>query len=210
MDFHLGTDVRGPEDERLGELRRIVFDPETWEVVSLVVQHAGLDEREVIVPIGAVDSADHEGIILELSSDQFSGMERFADVHNLAPPPVADNLATEDTIEPDNVPDVPPVGAATGVESIAFTPVIQEDERVDGQDDVIDHESSVWATDGEVGRLSDIQVDDETRRITGFAVTKGVLFRHEVEIPRDLVASIRPGTIVLTVEKASLADNNDE
>jgi sporulation protein YlmC with PRC-barrel domain len=128
----------------------------------------------------------------------------------VAPPPLADNLATDDTIEPENVPDVPPVGAATGVESIAFTPVIQEDERVAGQDDVIDHDFSVWATDGEIGRLSDVRIDGETRRITGFGVQKGVLFHHEVDIPRDLVAGIRPGTIVLTVEKASLAENGHE
>src|SRR5947207_2671820 len=112
MDFHLGSDVRGREDEKLGDLRRIVVDPETREVVSLVVQHAGFDERELIVAIGAVDAADHTGIALVLSGDQFNDLEDFANTRNVAPPPVADNLEEDTNLAPENVPDVPSVGAA--------------------------------------------------------------------------------------------------
>ena len=207
MDLHLGIDVRGREDEKLGDLRQIVLDPETREVVSLVVQHAGFDERELIVPIGAVDAADHSGISLELSSDQFNQLEIFADTRNIAPPPVADNLEEDTNIPPEIVPDVPSIGAATGVESIAFTPVIEEDEHIPARDETIDGECTIWATDGEIGRVSDVRVDDQTNRIVSFAIEKGFIFKHEIEIPVDWVEDIRPGSIILKVEKATISEH---
>jgi sporulation protein YlmC with PRC-barrel domain len=209
MDFHFGADVRGRDDERLGELRQLAFDPGTLEIVSLVVQHAALDERDVIVPIDAVDGADHGGVVLQLSRDQFERMRQFATERNVAPPPLADNLELEDNIEPENVPDVPSVGAATGVESIAFTPVIEEDINVPAEDGLLGHELTVVATDGEVGQLRDVRVNDQTRRIESLALENGILFKHEIDIPIDWVASIQADTIVLNVGRASLSENGD-
>lgn len=206
MDLHFGSDLRGRDDEKLGELRGVVFDPGTGQVVSLIAQHAGLDERNVVAPIGAVASADHDGVNLELSRDQFDGLPDFADAHNIAPPPSADNLEGAGEIAPDNVPDVPAVGAATGVESIAFTPVIQETEHIPRGDDVIDGHTTVRATDGDVGAVADVRVDDQTNRITGFAVEEGLIFKHEVEIPMDVVTEITSDAISLSIDKAAVGN----
>lgn len=209
MQLHLGADVRGREDEKLGELRRVLYDPATGEVTSLVVQHSGFDERRMLVPIGAIDTADHGGVVLALSRDQFEGLEEAGERYNVAPPPTADNLEVAENLAPEEVPDVPPVGAATGVESIAFTPVVEETSFAPEGIEGVDGDTVIQALDGELGRVADILVDDQTRRIQGFAVEKGLIFKSEVEVPGDVVSEIRPGTIVLNVERDALEGAGD-
>lgn len=202
MEFHFGADARGRDDEKLGYVRGVVLEPDTDQIASLIVEHAGFDERRVLVPIGAVESASHDGTDLALSRQQFDQMPNFAIDRNIAPPPTADNLEDEDNIAPENVPDVPPVGAATGVESIAFTPIIQETENIPGDDDVIDAQTVVRATDGEIGSVADVLVDDQTNRITALALEKGFIFKHEVKLPIGWAVSIQPEEIVLNVDRA--------
>lgn len=205
MDLHLGADVRQRDGHRFGALHRIVYDPETQQVEFLVVEHAGMDDRDVLVPIGAVQSADNNVIYLELSREQFDSLENFVDhVHNIAPPPDAANVTDDEITDPVDVPDVPAVGAATGVESIAFTPLVEEIVHVPPIDEVIDGDTTVWATDGEIGRVKHVLVSDETDRITALVVEKGFIFHHDIEIPMEWVENIRPETVVLTVDKATV------
>lgn len=208
MELHFGGDVRGREDEKLGTLRRVLFDPETFEVISLIIHHGGPDDRLVQVPVGAIDVADHDGIVLALSSDQLSELGEAGESHNIAPPPTADNLETQEEIAPVDVPDVPAVGAATGVESIAFTPIVEETSFAPGQADGIDSDTVIAALDGELGQVADVLVDDETKRIRGFAVEKGLIFKHDIEVPREAVTEYRPGTIVLNVPRSDLENQN--
>lgn len=209
MDFHFGGDVRGRDGADLGTLRAAVLDPGTDQIVSLVIQHGILDTRRVVAPIGSVTGADGSVVDLEFDQHQFSGLPDYADSRNIAPPPSADNLEQRGNIPPENVPDVPPVGAATGVESIAFTPVIEEDINVPPQDQVISGETVVQASDGEVGNLSDVVVDDQTRRLSAFVVRQGVFFTHDVTIPRDWAVSITPDTITLGVDRAQIHDRGE-
>jgi uncharacterized protein YrrD len=202
MDFDFGADVRRPDGEKLGELRHVVYDPDTTQIVYLVVEHSGFEGREVLVPIGAVEGADDDAVTLELSRQQFDSLRDFVTDRNVAPPPDAANITEDEITEPVNVPDVPPVGAATGVESIAFTPIVQEIRHIPGRDEVIDGNSVVWATDGEVGKVRVVEMNDQTERITGFVVEKGLIFHHDLFVPIDWVENIRPEVIVLNVDQA--------
>jgi sporulation protein YlmC with PRC-barrel domain len=204
MFFHLGSGVRQREGQKLGELRRIGYDPETQQIAYLVVEHSGFEGPEVLVPIDAVQSADDDAVYLELSQEQFDGLEDYDDTRNIAPPPDADHMAVDEIQDPFDVPDVPPVGAATGIESIGFTPVVEETVHLPPGEQVIDSGSSVWATDGKIGHVRDVLVSDETDRITSLVVESGWLFLHDTEIPFEWVANVRPETIILNVDRATV------
>lgn len=206
MDFQFGAAVSSRDGIRVGDLHKVVFDRATGEVTSLVVDPDGLEADFRLMPIGAVNSADRMEIFVALSSDQFTDLPRYAEVRNIAPPPLADNLEDEENKEPDIVPDVPPVGAATGVESIAFTPILQEDTAVPPQDSVIDASFTVRATDGVVGQVHEVIVDDETNRITRLGVNRGTVFTHEVDIPAGWLREIGPDWIRISVDKATVAE----
>jgi uncharacterized protein YrrD len=205
MDFHFGAYVSSRDGIRLGDLHAVVFDRATGEVTQLVVDPNGQEADYRLLPIGAVNSADEMEIFVALSDDQFVALPRYAEVRNIAPPPSADNLEDEDNRPPEVVPDIPPVGAATGIESIAFTPVIEQEINVSVEDSVIDNGFTVRATDGDVGQVQDIIIDDQTNRITRLGVAQGTIFEHEVDIPAGWLREIGPDWISISVDRATVA-----
>ncbi len=204
MEFHLGAQVRNPDGEVLGTLQRVVYQPESSQVVSLVVLHAGWSERQVFVLIGQVNRADDEAVEIGISAEQYDELDIYSETRNVAPPPDAPEVSSDLVHEPMDVPDVLPIGAATGVESIAFTPIIEELSYLLPGEEVIDHATVVWAIDGEVGRVSSVLVDDETMQLSGFQVQRGVVFTHFARVPMDWVENILPETIVLTVDRTTV------
>jgi uncharacterized protein YrrD len=206
MDFQFGAVVSSRDGIRLGDLHAVVFDRGTGEVRSLVVDPDGAEGDFRLVPIGAVDDADRMEIFVTLSDDQFTNLPRFAEVRNIAPPPTADNLDVDEEELPTSVPDVPAIGAATGIESIAFTPVLEEEIAVPDEDSVIDNGFTVRATDGDVGQVREIVTDDQTNRITYVSVARGTVFEHDVDIPAGWLREIGPDWIGIAADRAAVAN----
>jgi sporulation protein YlmC with PRC-barrel domain len=190
MDFRWGADVRGQDGAGFGDLRAVIFDRETGEVSSLSVAAGGMDDDLRLVPIGAVNAADPMMVETQLSDEQFATLPAFNRARNIAPPPLADNLEDDEEREPEIVPDIPPIGAATGIESIAFTPVIEEEINIQDGDAVVDATFTVRATDGDLGQLAGITVDDQTRRITLATVSQGMVFPNDVDVPAGWLREI--------------------
>jgi uncharacterized protein YrrD len=209
MNLRLGADVQRPDGGKVGELHRVVYDPETAQVVSVVVTHNALDGREIIVPIGVVDSADDEAVQLAASEEQFDTFEDFEYSHNIAPPPDAEEVDSDLVRDPVDVPDVLPVGAATGVESIAYIPVVEEHVYLPTGEQVLDTETRVWATDGEVGHLAQVWLNDDTRQVESLMAERGTFRKHARAIPIDVVATIRAESITLNVTGDALQDPFD-
>ncbi|HEX6506789.1 MAG TPA: hypothetical protein VF221_04075 [Chloroflexota bacterium] len=210
MELHFGAQVEPRDGIRLGDLTRVVYEPEARQVQALVVETADTHEAEILVPIEAVDAADDETVQLALSTEQFDSLDQYAWAHNVAPPPDRDHadIAEEDEIGPGT--ESPPVGAATGIESIAFTPIIEEEDYIPLGDGVIDRSTEVWGTDGRLGHVHAVFIEDDTRRIQTFLVREGTVFTHDVEIDVGWVESMHAETIVLEVDKATVEAANRE
>lgn len=205
MEFHFGADIQGRDGDSLGTFQRAICDPATQQVVALVATEGGLGERQVVVPIGTVATSDDDAVTVELSRQQFAGLENYvASARNIAPPPNIDNLDEDQVTDPIDIPDVAPVGAATGIESIAFTPIIEETTNVPGVDQVVDSGTAVWATDGDVGQLRALEVSDETNRISAIIFGGAGNVAGSIEMPADRIASVQTGTIILTVDRATV------
>jgi uncharacterized protein YrrD len=205
MDFRFGAEIAQRDGGKFGNLRALVYDTGTKETVSLVIRRHPADDDSVLLPIGAVQSTDLDMIYVELSQQQFDGLPGFEAERNIAPPPDLDNIARDQVTDPIDVPDVPPVGAATGIESIAFTPLVEEEINVPEGDQVIDDGTAVWATDGELGLLRAVRVSDQTRRIDGVTVQEGGFFTTDTDIPANSIASVQSDAIILSIDKASVA-----
>jgi len=207
MDFHLFADVRQSDGGKLGELRHVIYDPQTRQVPSIVVQPTGPQGAAVIVPIGVVDAADDNGVYLSLSPEAFDALQPYAFGVNVAPPPAEYDPSTH-TADLDeefvDVPNVPPVGAAEGITSIAYTPILEVQRNISADDLVIDDGTVVEALDGEIGRVEHVLVGDDTRQVTGFLVEKGALFPRSAQVPMDWVASIEGDRISLNVDRTAV------
>ena len=208
MDLYFGVTVEQADGATLGHLQAVVYDSETREVRNLVVEGARWGEGPVLMPIGAVDGADDDAVIVALTDEQFDNLDMFSQSINVAPPPVADR--SEDLEEePVDVPDVPPVGAATGVESIAFTPVIEEVPYVSADEEVVSRSARIYATDGELGHVRALTVDDQTRRVTCILGEHGLIFPHDFDVPMDWVTHVRAETVMLSVSRSDIGAPKD-
>lgn len=210
MDYQLGAEVRRSDAGKVGEVQRIVVDPETQQVVSLVVMENRVDGHEVVVPIGLVNAADSGAVELAIDQARFEQLEAFRRTVNVAPPPDAVNVTSDEIKDPVDVPDVLPVGAATGIESIAYTPVLDEALNVQPGDVVLDGETTVYATDGEAGRVFSVRVNDETERVESLLATHGLFPERQIVVPWQAVRSAETGSIVLSVPRSGLTSLDDE
>lgn len=207
MELHLLSDVRQVDGPSLGELRHVVCDSKTKKVFSLVVQESGFDGRAVIVPAEFVAAADDDAVSLRMDETQLHSLEPYAYSQNVAPPPadVADDIESADyKQEFVDVPNVPPVGAAQGITTIAFTPIVEVWRNVPAGSAVIGDKTVVAAQDGDVGDLERLVVDDESLVITSLVVESNGLATHMTEIPADLVERIQSGRIDLSPTLAEI------
>jgi uncharacterized protein YrrD len=208
MEFRFGAQVQRNDGDRLGELTRVVYDAENREIDFLVAQSAHLGEREVKVPLETVEMTDNETVQVTATEAEFEALEEYSSSHNVAPPPDRDfaDIDEEDQLAPGT--EAPPVGAATGIESIAFIPIVEEDVYIPSGDGVIDRSTEVWATDGLLGKARAVTSDDTTRRIREVTVRQGTIFTHEITVSTECIESMRTDTIVLNVER-SVVDKHD-
>ena len=210
MEFHLGARVRRNNGEHLGELTRVVYDPQSLSVEFVVVQSVRLGERELSVPVEAIENTDAEQVHINLTHDEFESLDVYSSSHNVAPPPDRDYADLDEADELAPGTEVPPVGAATGIESIAFVPIVQEDVYIPTGDGVIDRATEVWATDGLVGTVRSILTEDHDSRVSELVVRHGTVFSHDVSVPATAIESTRSGNIVLSVERSAVdAEESD-
>src|SRR5450759_3784191 len=201
MQLQFNCDVLERTDEKVGALEHIVLNRETLEVVYLVVQPAEMEMDEVLVPFGSVEWADDMIVQLAIGKEAFEGLKPFETYYNVAPPP-----ETEPPEEPGVplVPAEPPVGAATGIESIAYTPILEENINISASDVVVDYTTVAYATDGEVGKLKRVDANDETKRVMAFVVEADRIVEHDLDVPIDVVSNITQEAITLSARKSDL------
>ena len=193
MDLYLGAPVQQDDGGMLGHLQGAALDAETRELRALIVESERWDSAAVLVPMGAVAGADLDAVTVALRDDEFNSLEPYSLVRNLAPAPSADNL------EDPGDPGTPPVGAAVGVESIGFTPILEEEPNLDADEWVIDRATLLRATDADLGHVRTVVVDDETRRMTALIGEQGLVFPEDYVIPFGWIAGCGADTVLLSV-----------
>jgi uncharacterized protein YrrD len=200
MDLYLGAPVQQDDGDILGHLQGVAMDAQTRELRTLIVEGERWDSAAVLMPMGAVEGADLDAVTVALRDDEFDSLEPYSLVRNLAPAPSADNLE-----DPDDS-GTPPVGAAVGVESIGFTPILEEEPNLDADEWVIDRATLLRATDADLGHVRTVVVDDETRRMTALIGEEGLVFPEDYVIPFGWIARCGADTVLLSVSLAQIKE----
>ncbi|HZT95617.1 MAG TPA: PRC-barrel domain-containing protein [Chloroflexota bacterium] len=203
MEFHIGAHIVDREGERVGTLKNVIVNPDTKQVEEIVLGESGMIGREVVVPVGTVAAAEADQIQLDLDQNQVGKLKDFVHTNYIAPEPggfTGMPWAGGALI----APGIAPVGAAAGLETIAYTPIVETEEQIPEGDVDIRPGTEVWATDGKVGTVDDVFVDPQTNRVTGFVVKEGFIFQHDVEVSLAQISSIGSERIDLKVAKADL------
>jgi sporulation protein YlmC with PRC-barrel domain len=192
-EFTLGTDARC-SDGLCGKLTRLIVDPDTQAVTHLVIGQEHRGARGRIVPIGLVDDAAGE-IKIRCSK---------AELDELEPAEESDLLPGDGRYDR-------PVGPRGG--SARFPGLVMASLRPNDRVSVETHDAiplgevdvrrgeSVYATDGEIGKIQGLVVDPGSHHVTHVLLEEGHLWGHkEVAIPVGSVTRI--GDIIrLTIDK---------
>jgi len=205
MEFRIGCHIVDKNGTRLGKLTHVVVDPATKEVAEIVLGESGILGRDALVPVGAVTTAEHDQIQLELTKDQIGNLKDFVLSHFVEP--VGDSGSAAWGTGSLIAQGVGPVGAASGMEGLAYTPIVESEEQIPEGDVDLRPGTEVWASDGKIGHVDDVLVDEETKRVRGFLVKEGHIFHHDVEVSLKQVANIGTDRITLSLSKEDLEHN---
>jgi uncharacterized protein YrrD len=170
MQIDIGARVRTRDEGDVGEVHRVVVDLDRETVASIVVLKGRLLSRDILVPLEYVESADDDGVVLSLTTDELEQLPDFAYNEFLTPPPT--------WAFPMPYPD----GAA-------YIPMTQR-ERLGGNQLDLTPGSRVFASDGELGTVDQVEIEPASGRLDAFWVKTGGLFSHDMRLPAEWVESL--------------------
>lgn len=203
-DFRVGADVHC-SDGPAGRLQHLVVDP-----ASNIVTHIVVDSREyfgipLLVPMNVVADASYERVQLQCTQAELKLMDPFEEVMS-AGVQGQSGLAGE----------MPPMFPTPGFAGMAVTglagplgtgpmamPIMEE--VVPEGEVVIGHDSTVQASDGDVGHVEDLITDPTTGRLTHLVVRSGHFWAtHTFRLPVSAVEVVEEGTVRLRLTQAEV------
>ena len=185
MRIQLGAHVRTSDGHRFGEIKRVVWDPDSNEVRDFVVSTGGLIGHDVLISRDVIERASvgTDEIAVDLTKDELNGLEHYDDAQFAPPPygwmapasytyPIASYLFP---MEPGAVP----LAAPTGDEPAARLrrPTIKKGMTVK------DVEGNT------IGEVKDLRIDDMTGELRSIVIEErdaaGLTAAAGLEIPAD-------------------------
>jgi uncharacterized protein YrrD len=224
MDIELGKPVLSQDGEHIGDVERLIVDPDERVVREFLIKEGGLLSTDRVVHLDLVTNIDGDGIHLSIHSDDADSLPAF----------VEDRYITPAEHELNEMPHAW-IGAAGGAgggplfwgaagpgrgepgRGSMFEPAsvpdanTEPDYPVDQSSIVIDEGTNVVDREGEsVGSVEEVYYD-AGGRISGFRVKSGTIFTEEFDIPVKWVDSMQADAVRLsiTADEAQSAGSAD-
>lgn len=196
--FTIGADAFCT-DGPCGQLTRVVVDPVARVVTHLVIEPKHRVGIGRLVPLDLVD-ATTGAVRLACSSGDFDKLERAEEMQFLP------GSGAYEGYSPEQVLSWPyyGLGGSMGLGVGSTAPVVVD--KVPLGEVAVRRGQHVSATDGEIGRVQGLVVDQGDRHVTHVLLQEGHLWgRKEVAIPIGAVATIEDG-IQLSMTKKEIQD----
>jgi uncharacterized protein YrrD len=213
MRFRENADVVSADDEKVGEIERVVLDPKDDEVTHIVIRQGMLFATDKILPANLVQTATEERVVLRLDADDLEPLPDFREMHFV---PLQEGEEPEEGyVRP--VYWYPPAGAHTwgvtagatlGVGAPTIPPfVLEEQEHVPDDTVSLRQGATVVSSDGEkVGSVESVLTDPEEHRATHLVIARGLLFQQEKLVPTSWIDTVTEEEVHLTVSSETLKD----
>ena len=194
--FQQNAGVFAVNGQRLGQLERVVFDPETRVITHIVVSHGGLvDKEQRVVPIDLVAETTENQIALRSEAEDLGALPVFEMPHYVpkseqAPEPSGSDIAA--------VPNPPYGTPMIAVPARPLPPDQVSDQVVATQTDRNIPHGTVAMKEGarvitregkEAGEVERVVADSQIGQITHLLISSGLLDRF----PRLKFVSVESG-----------------
>jgi uncharacterized protein YrrD len=212
MDIELGQPVISQDGEHIGDVERLVIDPEQRVVREFLIKEGTFLSTDRIVHLDSVSHIDGDGIHITINSDDVDSLPAFVEDHYTAPAEHELNELPHAWIGAGGTGGGPLfVGAPLGSgrdqprEGSMFEPASvpsapsEPDYPIDQSSVVIDEGTNVVDREDEaIGTVEEVHYDADGR-VSGFRVKSGTIFTDEFNIPMKWVDSIQPDAIRLSI-----------
>jgi uncharacterized protein YrrD len=204
MQFKKGAEVFSGEGEKIGTLNRVVIDPRTREVSSLIVGKGILFRTDKVIPITLVDLDIEDRIVLKKTNQDV--LEDFPDFETAHYVPLD---------EPDNpYHDVveasywyPPVNPGWAISNFAGHPipkyVLKTDKDIPEGTVALEEGAKVISRNGEhVGNMEEVITESQDNRVSHFVISEGFLLKERKLVPAVWVTKVDEDQIYLSVDSS--------
>ena len=197
MRLDLETDIRYPDGERAGILRRVALNSE-GEAVSIVMATTDLISRNVIVPVHLLSEGPGGVLNINVERGEVGDLPDYEEIELPVTP--------EGWQFSDEVPPGADVFPATLYEPIV--PRIEQSNITEGEL-VLSQGTEVDCLDGRWGIVDEVLTDDNDQ-ISAFIGRPDEITEHDRIVPLTLLASSSPNLIVLNCTLADLPTYTEE
>lgn len=223
MNIQLGKTVISKDGERIGTVDRVVVDPETRDLVEIVVHQGIFFAHDLIVEKQFIAGVDASGLLLlTIDAARAGELPRFFETEYVIPAPqeLYDLPYPIETFVNAGGMTTSPVLWRTGyggsrnrvAAQSLFGYSVVESGSVEVRDSLADGlvaittGTDVVGSDGrKVGSVSDV-VYNEDGTLTGVVTSSGFVLRHHALVGDALIASITPDRIRLSVPADAVLD----
>jgi hypothetical protein len=197
MRLDLETEIRYPNGERAGILRRVAVNND-GEAVSVVMATTDLISRNVIVPVHLL--SDGPGGVLTINTER-NELSDLPDFQEEAVPVIPGGWEFSDEVAPGG--DVFP--------ATLYEPIIPRMEENNlGEDDlVLSQGTEVVCLDGRWGVVDEVLTDDNDQ-VRAFVGRADDTLQHDRIIPLTLVLESSPNEVTLNCTLADLSTYTEE
>lgn len=207
MEFKEGTHVYTATGGDVGDIERVVLNPDTNEVTHIVVSQGWLFTEEKVVPVRLIDEAVTNRIQLRSDVKNLDKLPNFEESYYVEP---GDREWNREKYAPE-LYWYPPMGNTwsgyyTGYYGYPAAPYVLHTEQNIPEGTVgLKEGANVISADGEnVGTVERIFTNNEMNRATHFLVKEGWLFQEKHSIPVDWIRSVDEDEIRLSVNASTL------
>jgi uncharacterized membrane protein len=191
-DIPLNATIEGTDGEA-GQSTHIIINPINRQVTHFVVQMSREGEiSDHLVPLEAVENTSHDRIWVKLTVDELAELPDFTVNHY---------LKAELSDYPEDQALMQPYVTTPAVANL--NRVVEE--MVPPGQMALFRGTTVEATDGPIGKLSELLIEPESGQMSHLVVhTGGLLGRKEIILPLSAIAETTEEAIYLKLDKAAV------
>ncbi|MBK8906004.1 MAG: hypothetical protein IPM53_32800 [Anaerolineaceae bacterium] len=168
LTFNFGAKVHCVDDA-YGSLGKVAINPDTLEVVGLIVENGLLLKRARVVPLSMVSAISEEGIYLTVSCEDATQLLEYRETKMERPADVAGQAVNLDT----TYSTMPVVPMVTEIVREGISPELK----------VLSPHTAVQTTEGTVAKLHGVQAWVANKKVSGIMTRQGVLFPETGVVP---------------------------
>jgi len=213
MRIELGARVSTADGKGIGTIEKLILDPDSGDVHSVVVRKGLLFHRDVEVELDDIVGWQDGAVRLRYAESELEGLRTFYEGSYTTPPPERSaeyasgyGYPTASLLWPSSWSG-PVSGEPYGHDAIGAVgdevATMHREQDLGGA--VVEEGSTVKSRDGEkLGEVHRLEFDPDTGRPTMLVIRKGFLFTEDVEVPANLISSVDDDVVYLDVRHDEL------